>query len=124
MKTNFYNLPEWRLIGGSTQQRSFVMRGEDGYEYDLTNAQAQIAFVDYMNRRSSPVLVKPASIIVNPETGRTSCVLVELAAIDTINMAGKYIYQISIKTATGGVAVPSQGIAYVSENIDKTFVRV
>ena len=124
MKTNFYNLPEWRFIGGATQKRNFVMRSEDGYEYNLADARAQISFVDYMNRRSTPVLVKTATVVVNPDSGTMSNVLVELSSADTINMVGKYIYQISIQTVTGGVAIPSQGIAYISENIDKSFVRL
>ncbi len=47
---------------------------------------------------------------------------VTLESSETVSLEGKYIYQISIKENTGKVEVPSQGILYITNNINKQYV--
>ena len=44
-----------------------------------------------------------------------------LDPIDTVNLFGKFVYQITIKDADGSVDIPSQGIINIVNNIDKDF---
>lgn len=50
-----------------------------------------------------------------------SQLFVSITPEDTVDLWGKYIYQISIKDANGVVEIPNQGILYITNNIHKDF---
>lgn len=48
---------------------------------------------------------------------------VTLSPIETVDLSGKYIYQIIIRDIDGDVEIPKQGILYITNNINKNFIR-
>lgn len=43
--------------------------------------------------------------------------------LDTVDLCGKYIYQITIKDINGNIEIPKQGILFITNNINKSFIR-
>ena len=48
---------------------------------------------------------------------------VTLDADDTMELTGKYIYQITVKDRDGMAEIPDQGIMMIANNINKGFLR-
>lgn len=113
-------LPDWEFVGGVTQEYDFTLRAESGYFYDIPGATASLAVAPFVNPRDA-VLVKAGSIIPN-SAGANCIVHFLLDKNDTLNLHGKFIYQISIKNVDGTMAPPMRGRMYIIENIDKSFV--
>ena len=42
---------------------------------------------------------------------------------ETVNLYGKYIYQITIQDMSGETEIPSQGILGITNNIDKAIIK-
>lgn len=121
MQTRNYTLPEWQLVGGETRKRTFTLyHDEGGPTYNIPGATAEVAIVDFVNPKSELKLRKEASVAVDKH-GHYCEVSVDLAPADTLELQGKYIYQLTIKDVFGNIAAP-KGLMYITENIDKTFV--
>lgn len=121
MQTRQFSLPEWEMVGGESQKRLFTLCDSTGLEYDVAGGSANFAIVDYVNRFGEPYLTKPINIIQS-DTGVFSVLEVTLSPSETINLSGKYIYQLSISDSSGNIAIPKHGIIYILNNIDKKFV--
>ena len=48
---------------------------------------------------------------------------VSLPPDDTVDLFGKFVYQITIKDIDNNVDIPQQGVIYIHNNINKEFVR-
>ena len=48
---------------------------------------------------------------------------VTLTPSETVDLFGKYIYQISIRDIGGDVEIPKQGVLYITNNINKGFIK-
>ena len=121
MQTKTYSLPEWNFVGGETQKRTFTLYETGADErYNLEGATAEIVVVDFVNHRSAPSLRKEVVIQMDSEENYCEAVVV-LSPGDTLNLFGKFIYQITIKDSVGNVAA-LKGVMRISENINKTFV--
>jgi len=113
-------LPDWEFVGGVTQEYDFTLRSENGYFYDIPGATASLAVAPFVNPKDA-VIVKQGFIIAN--SSGVNCVAhFSLDKNDTVNLHGKFIYQISVKNIDGTMAPPMRGRMYITENIDKTFV--
>lgn len=121
MQTKSCKLPEWKFIGGATQRRIFTLyRLNTDTPYDIPGASAELAVVDFVNPKSETKLLKNIDV-KSDSTGCYCEAVINLDSADTVNLSGKYIYQITIKDLFGNVVV-LRGIMYISENIDKTFI--
>lgn len=121
MQTNNYVLPEWRFVGGETQTRIFTLYRMGGsVAYDIPNASIELSIVDFVHPKSTPTKLG-VSEIQSDDDGVFCNVSVKLSPRDTVNLSGKFIYQLSIKDGLGNVSI-SKGIMYISENIDKSFI--
>ena len=119
MLTKRDTLPDWTFVGGETQEYEFILRSENGGYYDIPNATAYLAVAEFTNPRHI-VLQKEEAVASN---GTYNCVVkFALAPADTVNLYGKHIYQITIKTSDGTVTVPQRGRMYIFENIDKGII--
>lgn len=122
-----FTLPTVQFVGGSNQDfRYHVFDHLQSDPYDLEGCTAEYAIVNFYNRYSTPVVKKSMTVIegdsdINGDETR-NVLKVLLSASDTKELEGKYIYQISIKNSTGSVEIPNQGIMFISNNIDKSFV--
>ncbi|MDD6530595.1 MAG: hypothetical protein PUF41_11520 [Prevotella copri] len=121
MKTLTCSLPEWRLVGGETQSRIFTLYQKSGELCNLSNATADFAVVEFVNPYTLPLIQKSVAVSAST-TGEYSEVIIDLSVTDTIDMHGKYIYQVTVKDDAGNVSIPYHGIMYVYRNIDKSFI--
>ena len=122
-----YTLPVIDFVGGSNQDLSFhVFRHELTNPFDLTGCTADFSIVDYLDKDGTPILSKSMTISATGSTtsaGTTRNVLtVTLTSRETVNLAGKYIYQISIRNSAGKTEIPHQGILYIISNIHRSFI--
>ena len=121
MQTNNYTLPEWKFIGGETQTRIFTLYKMGGsVAYDIPSASVELSIVDFVHPKSAPTSLGVTEI-QRDDNGVFCNVYVKLSPIDTVNLSGKFIYQLSIKDESGNVSI-LKGIMYISENIDKSFI--
>ena len=113
-------LPDWEFVGGVTQEYDFTLRAENGYFYDIPGATASLAVASFVNPKNT-VFTKSGSIVAN-SAGANCVVRFLLDKNDTVNLHGKFIYQITVKNTDGTVAPPMRGRMYITENIDKSFI--
>ena len=117
-----YVLPTIDFVGGSTQDLLFhVYFHSVKNPFDLTGCSGRFALVNYLNKNGAPIFTKNMTV----ESGADdfdNILTVTLEPSDTADLAGKYIYQISLKDGDGDVEIPKQGIMYITKNIDQGFV--
>lgn len=114
-------------MGGSAQDLRFhVYWHTVKNPFDLNRCTANFSIVGFTNKRGSTILSKAMTIekIGVPVDGGTvyNKLTVYLTSAETVDLEGKYIYQISIKENTGRVEVPSQGVLYITNNINKRYI--
>ncbi len=122
---NPYTLPTIDFIGGSTQElvfHSYSMHNKG--PIDLSSCTANFSIINFVNKHGAPIFSKQMQILLgNDKNERVQNILkVILRPLDTVDLEGKFIYQISIRDITGETEVP-QGILYIFNNINKQFVR-
>ena len=123
-----YTLPAIDFVGGSSQDLIFhVYFYTTKNPFDLSDCTANFSIVEFTNRTGKVVLSKTMTIdsdgaVYSGDTYR-NILRVALTPADTVNLSGKYIYQISIKeTSTGKTEVPNQGTMYITNNINKDYI--
>ena len=117
-----YTLPKIDFVGGETEKlvfRVFFKNLEQAFS--LANCTASFALVEFGNKHGDPIFAKDMSIAVS-NSGVDNILYVTLTPNDTVNLYGKFIYQITVKDVDGTVEIPKQGIFYITNNIDKGFV--
>lgn len=119
-----YVLPTIEFVGGETQDLSFnVYFYQNRKPYSLTSCTCEFSIVHFRNKTGEPVLTKMMDVAYSATTETYNVLTVTLNPMDTVDLAGKYIYQISIRDVDGDVEIPKQGILYITNNIDKDFIR-
>lgn len=112
-----YVLPTLNFVGGETQNLEFnVYLYRSTESFDVSGCTAQFSVKNYTNRSGGPVIAKSMGATGNKLT-------VTLSISDTIDLSGKYIYQISMKDGQGNADIPKQGLMYIIDNADKDFLR-
>lgn len=124
---NPYMLPTIDFVGGSSQELVFHTYFRNiKNPFDLSQYSANFSVINYVNKNGTPVISKSMRITDgerDPDGNLVPNILrVTLVPGDTVNLTGKFIYQISVKGAGGMVEVPSQGIIYITNNINKKYI--
>jgi hypothetical protein len=123
-------LSEVSICGGDTTPWAVTILKENGDAYPyaaLDAATASLALTPYAISTGlgnnadvvDPVLVKDGTISSSDEGG--GIVEFELSSTDTMNLRGKYIYQITI--SKDGDSRVYQGIVTVKQNINRTTAK-
>lgn len=125
MISNVYSLPEIDFVGGSSVDLVFnAYANKDDLEpFGLAGCEANFAVIDYINKTGEPVISKRMSARMNEGNTSYNVLFVELEPSDTLELFGKYIYQITIRDAKDNVDIPQQGIIFIHNNINKPFLR-
>lgn len=119
-----YTLPTIDFVGGETQDFVFnVFFYKNGRPFSLTGCTANFAIVSFTNKMGSPILTKPMEAIFNDEGTINNVLTVTLEPKETVELCGKYIYQIQIQDIDGDVEIPKQGLLYITNNINRGFIR-
>jgi hypothetical protein len=123
-----YTLPTIDLVGGSTQELVFhVYNSVADAAQDLTGCEARFSVVSFINRTSKTVISEDMALS-SEDTGSgevNDLLKVTLTPDKTVDLSGKYIYQITIRYTDKNnviVDIPWQGIMRVENNIDKAFL--
>lgn len=114
-----YVLPTIDFVGGETQKLAFhLFHHTNRRPFDASDCRCDFSVVNYLNRTGEPVLSK--TMETDGEGGNT--LTVKLLPSDTVGLSGKYIYQISVADSSGDTEIPKQGLLYITNNINKTFI--
>ena len=121
MRTNGFILPDWFFIGGNSEIKGFDLTKPDGSLYNFQNGTCRLSIVDFINRSSAPSIIKTADITAD-KNGVYNHVVFELLPQDTVDLYGKYLYQLSVRDDSGGISIVGQGIVRIKRNIDPGFI--
>ncbi len=117
-----YLLPTIDFVGGETQNLAFhVYFHTKERPFSLTGCTCNFSIVSFRNKMGAPILTK----VMTPVFGGVvdNVLTVELTSKETVELYGKYIYQICIRDIDGEVEIPKQGILYITNNINKNFIK-
>jgi len=124
---DIYTLPTIDFVGGATQDFAFhVYFHAGGRPFDLDDCTANFAVVNYINKNGAPLISKSMEVAQGEDTGEgvvDNILKVTLTPSDTMNLNGKYIYQITVKDTAGQVDIPNQGIMRIINNINKQILN-
>lgn len=116
-------LPTISFVGGATEPLSFDFYHKlAGLPYDFTNSVCNFAISGYAVDFATPIISKEMTIGKSSVDGTNSVLSVVLDPADTVNLHGKYLYQISILGAGNEIDIPRQGIMYIARNINRGFI--
>lgn len=115
-----YKLPAIEFVGGEQQDYQFYIYDRNQEAFDLTGYTAEFAIQSYTNKHGTTLLRKAMTIAT--AQGMPVLLTVSLTKSDTVNLYGKYIYQLTIKDPDGKPLIPSQGTMYIANNINKAFL--
>lgn len=121
MQTNIYTLPELTFVGGKTQELNFRLKEKDGSLYNARNCEANFSICNYSNKTGEPLLSIQPTFVSN-DNSIIHILHIIISPEQTVNLYGKYIYQITIKDETGRVEIPNQGILNITRNINKNYI--
>lgn len=125
MLNKMYSLPELCFVGGSSEDLQFnLFHNKDNPEpFSVFGGEANFSIVNFLNKNSTPLVSKKMNISINDEETHYNILRVSLEPADTVDLFGKFVYQITIKDIGGNVDIPHQGIINIHNNIDKVFVK-
>lgn len=121
MQTNIYTLPELTFVGGKTQELRFNLKDTNGEPYNVSGSTINFSICDYSYKTGAPILSLTPALIAD-ENGIADSLYVTITSEDTLNLFGKYIYQITIIDISGRVEIPNQGIMNITKNINTSFI--
>lgn len=117
---NPYTLPTIDFVGGETQDLLFnVYFHTKDKPFGLAGATATFAIVSFRNKTGATVLEKQMTATYNADD-IMNILRVTLTPSETVNLSGKYIYQITIRDMSGTTEIPKQGILFIINNINKS----
>jgi len=120
----YFTLPEVTFVGGNTQEFKFhAYFYTDKSPHSLVGCDARFSVVSYLNRGGAAIITKTMTIEEDEEEEEYNILSVTLSASDTVNLSGKYVYQISIRGEDGKYEIPKHGVMNITGNIDKSFVN-
>lgn len=124
MKTKDFSLPDWSFIGGNSEVKDFILQKADGSFYMPESGICRLSIVDFINRDSLPVITKTVDIEI-VENGTKTRAVFYLDPKDTIDLSGKYIYQLTALNTSAestDVFIIGQGILRIKKNIDLNLI--
>lgn len=121
---NPYELPTITFVGGETRDLAFHIYHYIGKRpYSLSDCDCTFSLVNFTTKGGKPILSKEMTVIYDETETFDNILTVTLESSESVNLFGKYIYQITIQDRAGEVEIPSQGIMYITNNIDKGIIR-
>ena len=118
---SIYTLPEISFVGGESQSLFFNLRTREGNEFDATECTVDFAMIHYTNKNGMPIFTKQADIKPG-NSGVLSIAVVDILPEDTIDLYGRYVYQITISDFAGQTEIPGQGLIDITRNIHPDFI--
>lgn len=125
MLNKMYSLPEIEFVGGTSEELQFKMyRSDDNsLPFDLFGGEANFAIIHFTNKNGTPLLSRTMTVCADSDTLCYHILKVSLEPADTVDMFGKFVYQITVRDIDGNIDIPHQGIMNIHNNIDKPFLK-
>ena len=123
---NPYTLPTVDFVGGSTQELAFnTFFSQNKRPFDLSACTANFAVINFVNKNGTPLISKQMDIIKSEDGDGTVANVLKVVLLpeETVDLFGKFIYQITIQDISGEIEIPDQGILRIANNINKVFNR-
>ncbi len=120
MVNNVYSLPKINFVGGESQSLYFHLYTKDGGVFDANGCEASLSIINFQHSTGDPTFVKNVAILEN-ENGVRNIALVNLLPNDTVNLFGRYVYQLSIRDPDGDIEL-HKGQFDITNNTCKSFV--
>lgn len=119
-----YTLPTIAFVAGETQEFVFnTFFYSNRQPFGLSGCTANFSVVSYADKTGAPILTKSMQSRLSDGASVENVLTVTLTPSDTIDLSGKYIYQLTIRDVNGNVEIPKQGILLITNNINKDFIR-
>jgi hypothetical protein len=110
-----------KFIGGESQRFRFRLVSPLGSEFNANGCYVSFSVINHSNKNGDPLIVKTATLDYGLE-GVLNIAIVELLPEDTVNMYGRYIYQLSIRDSYEEIELPGKGELDISRNIHRGFI--
>ena len=125
MLNKMYKLPEISFVGGTSEEFRFdVFHDESNPQpFGLFGGTVNFSIVNIVNKNGTPLVSKAMEIVKSDDGVDFNVLRVSLEPTDTVDLFGKFVYQITIKDVDGNVDIPHQGIINISKNINRAFIR-
>jgi hypothetical protein len=120
---NPHSLPTIEFVGGETQELVFnVYFHSKDKPFGMAGATANFAIVSSLNKTGAPILSKPMTAGYDEHGTVLNVLRVTIAPSESVNLSGKYIYQITLRDMSGETEIPKQGVLFISNNINKSAI--
>lgn len=117
-----YNLPKIHFVGGETQPLCFHLKTPSGKNYITEGYEVDFSMTRWGKKGEKPIITKTSSVTLD-STGTGSVFEINLSPADTINLYGRYVYQIMIMGEDDFVEIPGQGIFEIVRNIHPEYIN-
>ena len=119
-----YILPTIEFVGGETQELVFrALSYRSRAPFDLSGGSANFSVTPFVAKFGEPILSRTMTLSADAGGAGKNVLSVTLSPADTLGLYGKFIYQISVQDAEGETEIPKQGILYITNNINKSFLE-
>lgn len=117
-----YSLPTIDFVGGETQElmfHTYFPKSQGKVPFSLSHCRASFTVVDFLNKSGKPVIGPLDMTVRMSGDGCDNLLFIKLTADKTVNLDGKFVYQITInEPGTGDTDIPRQGIMLITRNIN------
>lgn len=124
MRHDIYTMPEVTFVAGQSNTLRWRLFTWANLPFNADGCIGNFAVVDYSDQTGDPLISKPLEFLVGDEKyGAKNIAMVNLDPQDTLELHGKYIYQITIKDVDGETEIPNQGFLQIIHNINEDYLR-
>lgn len=107
-----FTLPTLHFTAGETQVLIFRFFNKSKQQINSADLECTFSLIHYSQRFSQPLFVLNGEILQQDEVSSSK---IKINSEETLNLFGKFVYQISIKDIKGNVEI-EQGIMEIYKN--------
>lgn len=124
MRQDIYTLPEIPFVAGQSNTLRWRLFTMAHVPFNAEGCVGNFSVVDFSDQMGEPLISKPLQFVIgDDERGTKNVATVDLIPSDTLELYGKYIYQITIKDIDGEAEIPNQGFLQITHNINESFLK-
>jgi len=122
LRNDIYTMPTVMFVAGQSNTLNWRLYTRGGSPYNAKGCTGNFSVVDYSDQTGDPLISKTVGFKIGIEEVM-NVASVDLAPGDTLQLDGKYIYQLTIKDTYGEAEIPNQGFLLITHNINKGFLQ-
>lgn len=111
------SLPHFHFTGGETKNITIPIFNKAGNQIDAYGMTARLVISDYVNLNMDPLVIKDCKVIPG-DSSAFAVLFTVLEPKDTVNLSGKFIYQVTGKDVEDAFGV-MQGFMTIAANRDR-----